>query len=266
MWPKHVVIRVKFAIVGPESVRRWGTVSTALGGEMLRSFATHVARACELSVYVLIGLFLASLARAEAPRVLTIGDSLMASHAVSGRSVAGYLEQALGQEVTDRSVLGAHMVYRLPISGAMGMSIPAQYRGDWDWVVMTGGGNDLWLGCGCAKCERRMNKLISKNGTRGEIPKLMAKILENGGQAVFVGYLRSPGLGSPIEHCKDEGDELERRVAALAARVPGIHYVSIQDMVRPGDRSFFAFDMIHPSTKASRHIAARVAALIAAGG
>ena len=29
---------------------------------------------------------------------------------------------------------------------------------------------------------------------------------------IFVGYLRTPGAGSPIEQCADEGDELEARV------------------------------------------------------
>jgi hypothetical protein len=229
---------------------------------MLRSFASHLARAARITLYILIGVFLASLARADTPRVLAIGDSLMAFHSTSGRSISDYLGRALGIEVRDHSIVGAHMVYKLPLSGAMGMSIPMQFRGEWDWVVMTGGGNDLWLGCGCHRCDRRMDKLIARDGTRGEIPKLMAKIRQSGAQVVYVGYLRSPELGSPIEHCKDEGDELEARVSALAARVEGVHYVSIQDLVQPGDRSFFALDRIHPSAKASRHIAARVAALI----
>ena len=98
---------------------------------MLLSFWTHFTRAMRISFYVLLGLLIGSmtsLARAEEPRVLAIGDSLMASHSISGRNIAGYLGKALGTKVTDRSVLGAHMVYRLPISGAMGMSIPAQFR------------------------------------------------------------------------------------------------------------------------------------------
>ncbi|KMW57964.1 GDSL-like lipase/acylhydrolase [Candidatus Rhodobacter oscarellae] len=230
---------------------------------MLRSIWSHTARAARLAMFIFIGVLLATLVRAEPMRVLAIGDSLMASHAISGRSVAGYLERELGVPVKDRSVLGAHMVYRLPISGAMGLSIPAQFRGeDWDWVVMTGGGNDLWLGCGCGRCDRRMNKLISKDGTRGKIPQLMAKILKSGARVIYVGYLRSPGINTPIEHCKDEGDALEARVADLAARVDGVYYLSLQDLVPSGDRSYFAIDLIHPSKKASARIAARVAALI----
>ena len=231
---------------------------------MVHSVRAILSRVARVLVGVMVALFLVGMARADSPRILTIGDSLMASHAITGRSIAGYLEKHLGEPVADRSVLGAHMVYNLPITGAMGMSIPAQFKDrDYDWVVMTGGGNDLWLGCGCGRCDRRMNKLISRDGTRGKIPKLMAKIQKSGAQVVFVGYLRSPGLDSPVEHCKDDGDELEARISRLAARVDGVHFVNNQDLVKPGDRSFHAFDMIHPSIKTSRHIAARVAALIA---
>lgn len=202
-------------------------------------------------------------AGAQTGRILVIGDSLMAAHAVSGRSVAGYLRRLQGASVTDRSVLGARMIYRLPITGAMGLSIPAQFRGSgWDWVVMNGGGNDLWLGCGCNRCQRKLDRLIAVDGSTGEIPQLWARILRAGAQVIYAGYLRSPGIDTPIEHCKDEGDELEARIARLAARVEGVYYLSMQDLVPSGDLSYFALDRIHPSLKASGEIAARIAALL----
>lgn len=223
-----------------------------------------LARVGRAVIAALGGLLMAVTASAAEPRILAIGDSLLASHSLTGRAVANFLEAELGQPVKDRSVVGARMIYNLPLTGAMGMSIPAQFRAkkDWDWVVMSGGGNDLWLGCGCNQCDRRIDKLISNDGTRGKIPSLMAKVRRSGAQVVYVGYLRSPGLGSIIESCKDEGDKLEERVARLAARVDGLHYVSLQDLVPYGDRSYFAFDMIHPSIKASRSIAKRIADVI----
>ncbi len=208
-------------------------------------------------------------AQAQGARILAIGDSLMAAHATTGRSIADFLAGALHAQVDNRSVPAAHMVYRLPLTGAMGMSIPAQFRSrdrGLDWVVMTGGGNDLWLGCGCDRCDRRMDKMIAPNGTGGEIPQLFARIQRSGAQVVYVGYLRSPGIHTPIEHCRAAGDEMEARIARLAARVPGLHYVSLHDLVPRGDTSFFTLDGIHPSVKATREIAARVAALIARSG
>ncbi|MBE1285916.1 MAG: SGNH/GDSL hydrolase family protein [Rhodobacteraceae bacterium] len=192
-----------------------------------------------------------------------MGDSLIASHAISGRAIADVIEKSLGEPVVDRSVLGARMIYKLPVTGSAGLSIPKQYRdGDWDWVVLNGGGNDLWLGCGCFICDGKMNKLISEDGLKGAIPGMLNKLRKSGAKVIYVGYLRSPGLGSPIEHCKDEGDELERRIARLAAVDSGVFYLSNQDLVPHGDRSYHALDMIHPSIKASTAIGQRVAQII----
>lgn len=48
----------------------------------------------------------------------------------------------------------------------------------------------------------------------------------------------------------------------MAARDSGVHFISLADLVPHGDRSYHAADMIHPSVKASRAIAARIAAVI----
>lgn len=199
----------------------------------------------------------------SSPRILVIGDSLLAWHGVVERNISARLARLLGQPVVDHSVSGARMIYRLPITGAMGLSIPRQYReGDWQWVVLNGGGNDLWLGCGCERCERKMNKLISKDGQRGEIPRLVARIRSSGARVLYLGYLRSPGFDSPIENCKDEGDELEARIARLAEIDPAFTFHSLTDLVPPGDLSFHALDRIHPSLKASDAIARRIAEII----
>lgn len=196
-------------------------------------------------------------------RILAVGDSLMATNGLSRQAISDVVEAELNEPVVDRSVLGARMLYALPISGSAGLSIPKQYReSEWEWVIMNGGGNDLWLGCGCSACDGKMNKLISQDGRKGAIPGMMNRLRKSGAQVVYVGYLRSPGVGSPIEHCRDEGDELERRVEQLAKLDPGIHFVSLADLVPHGDRTFHSIDMIHPSTKASEAIGQRVAEVI----
>jgi lysophospholipase L1-like esterase len=203
-------------------------------------------------------------ANGQSARILALGDSLMASHSISGRSISDTVEKSLGEPVINRSVLGARIIYKLPISGAAGLSIPKQYLdGDWDWVVVNGGGNDLWLGCGCGPCDRKMNKLISRDGSKGAIPSMVSRLRSSGSKVIYVGYLRSPGVGSPIEHCRDDGNELESRVARLAERDEGTYFLSLADLVPHGDRSFHGIDMIHPSLKASNAIGQRVARIIA---
>ncbi len=197
------------------------------------------------------------------PRILFMGDSLLAIHSITGKSVSDAAAAALKEPVADHSVLGAKIIYNLPLTGAMGLRIAAQFRGGpWEWVVMNGGGNDLWLGCGCNRCERRLDRMISLDGSRGRIPDLVRRIRATGARVIYLGYLRSPGLGSPIESCRDEGDALEARIAAMAARDPGVQFLSLADLVPYGDRSYHGIDMIHPSRKASRIIGRMVADLI----
>ncbi|WP_227271331.1 SGNH/GDSL hydrolase family protein [Roseobacter weihaiensis] len=201
--------------------------------------------------------------RDQSARILTMGDSMLAWHGNSDGAVSDVVEDILGEPVVDRSVVGARVFYSLPISGAMGMNISKQYRpGAWEWVILNGGGNDLWFGCGCRACDEKMSRMISPDGNTGTVPELVSSIRRTGARVIYVGYLRSPGVGSMIEHCREEGDEFERRIAQMAAADPGVHFVSLADLVPHGDRSYHSFDMIHPSTKASRKIAQRIAAVI----
>lgn len=202
--------------------------------------------------------------RGFAPGILAMGDSLLAANSLAGQSVTDSIETALGRKVINRSVPGASMLYGLPITGSLGLRISKQYRqGNWDWIVLNGGGNDLLFGCGCSGCESRIEWMISGNGQVGEIPELVARLRQTGARVVYVGYLRSPGVGSMIESCRDDGDLLESRIAQMAARDEGVHFVSLIDMVPHGDRSFHGIDMIHPSIKGSNEIGRRIAAIIA---
>jgi hypothetical protein len=198
-------------------------------------------------------------------RILTMGDSMLAWNSLSGQSVSHYLEQILDEPVVDRSVTGARAHYILPVSGSMGMKIASQYvPGRWDWVVMNGGGNDLLFGCGCGLCDDTLDRLISPDGRSGTIPQTVAKARSNGAQVVYLGYMRTPGRGSIIDGCRAIGDRFEGRLAQMAARDKGVHFVSLKGMIPNGDLSFHAGDRVHPSPKGSQAIAARVAAIIRA--
>ena len=220
-----------------------------------------------LSFWMVFAVPQNGLAREDTGRILFMGDSLLAVHGLSGNAVSDVAAATLGEPVTDRSVAGARIIYGLPISGALGMKIAKQYRkGPWDWVVLNGGGNDLWLGCGCNRCERRLTRLISQDGQDGKIPKLVKTLRDDGARVLYVGYLRSPGVGSPIESCRDEGDVLEARISAMAAADDGVYFLSLADLVPYGDRSFHMVDMIHPSRKASAIIGRMIAEQIQAVG
>ena len=196
-------------------------------------------------------------------RILVLGDSMMASNSVVNGTVADGIEAALGEEVIDRSVIGARYFYLLPLSGAAGLRLDAQYRpGKWDFVVLNGGGNDLLFGCGCGKCDGVLNRLVSPDGRTGAIPTFVAKLRASGARVIYVGYLRNPGTATPVNACGPAGNELDRRLGRMAALDSGVDFLAMSDLVPNGDTSFHQFDRIHPSPKGSRAIAQRIAARI----
>lgn len=210
-----------------------------------------------LSFVLMVGCSGAGTVPTSDQRILFLGDSLLAWHRLSGQSIPQGVRRGTGATVVDRSAIGAQMA---PHANA---GIPDQMAaGDWNWVVINGGGNDLWFGCNCSRCAKRLNRVISADGQSGALPDLVRKARASGAQVLMVGYLRSPGRGSLIEHCKDDGDALEARMARLAAREDGVEFLSNQDLVPFGDTSFHAPDRIHPSVKGSASIAARISAVV----
>lgn len=196
-------------------------------------------------------------------RILMMGDSMFAWQRASGRSVADTIEAQLGEPVTDRSVIGARFNYVLPVSGALGLNISKQYRpGNWDWVILNGGGNDLWFGCGCISCTGTIDYLISEDARGGIVPDLVRRLRSSGARVVFVGYLHSPGVASIVDVCKDEDITYERRLAKLAEKYDGFYYLPLSRLVPDGDRSYHSVDVIHPSSKGAETIGKLVADLI----
>lgn len=199
-------------------------------------------------------------------KVIAVGDSLMAWNATSGSSIPDIVERNIGSPVVDRTVSAAWLQTGYDADGNPETGVQAQFVfGDWDWAVVNGGGNDLMLGCGCVRCDGVLDNMISADGQSGQIPRFVRKIRERGTRVIYVGYLRSPNLFTPIEHCRAEGDEFDARLTKLAEQDAGITFLSSHDVAQPGDPSYFSFDLIHPSRKSSRIIGERIAEIISAG-
>lgn len=187
-------------------------------------------------------------------KILTLGDSLMAWNSLGNGSVADAISLISGAEIVDRSIVASFL-----LTGG----IDRQYlEGDWDWVVTNGGGNDLWLGCGCRRCENSLDSMMSPDGKTGRIADLLLRARSGGARVIYVGYLRSPGIETPIEHCKADGEELERRIELFARTHPDIYFISLVDLVPFGARNYLSWDRIHPSRVASFLIAERISEVI----
>ncbi len=200
--------------------------------------------------------------RPTKPQILTIGDSVMTWNTLSGQSIPQTLAHELGEMVMSRAVPGAKI--SLSRRTLIGMSIPGQFINQrWDTVVMNGGGNDLLQGCGCNRCDNVLDMLISADGKRGKIPALVKYgVLPVSNNAVFVGYLRTPGTVSVVEGCADEAAELEKRLQRLDRAEPRFRFVSVSDIVPDGSSEYHSIDTFHPSVKGSKAIAQRVAGVI----
>ena len=128
-----------------------------------------------LILSILTGLTAPSVT-AEPLRILVMGDSFMTSNTSQDAAVPQVLARDMGAKVKSTAVSGARFGYKLPLTGALGLNIAKQYRkGNWDTIVMNGGGNDLWLGCGCLRCANRLARLISPDGSKGRIPQAVAR-------------------------------------------------------------------------------------------
>jgi lysophospholipase L1-like esterase len=192
-------------------------------------------------------------------RVLVMGDSMMAFNRLSGASVADQMQARLNRAVADRSVSGAAVLGAGESGGIPGQYVPQ----DWDWVVLNGYGNDLLWGCGCRACADRMTRLITPGGESGAIPDLVTRLRADGARVIYTGYLRTPGFASPVERCAPLGAEMDRRIARLADRDPGVFFLDLAEVVPSGDTSFHRFDRVHPSPKGSAAIAGRIVTLMA---
>lgn len=195
-------------------------------------------------------------------RILAMGDSMLAWGSGRRAAIPDALAETLAEPVVNRARTGAQMTTALA-GASLGYNIPRQYApGPWDWVVMSGGGNDLFFGCRCESCDALLNQLITPEGTQGAIPALVSQARGAGAQVIYVGYLPSPGVESIADACEDEAKVLEARLARMASADSGVTFLSFADLVPFGDKSYHVGDMVHPSQKARREVARQIADVI----
>lgn len=199
------------------------------------------------AAFLLAGCSVLPESRESGARVLTMGDSILAWNRGEGASVSDVIEKRLGVPVLDASVPGARMSAS-GLRGAIGLSIPGQYRrGDWDAVVVNGGANDLRGECGCNRCDAVLDRLV-----RRDYPALLDRL--RGTRVFLVGYYGSiRGGGGSFGNCSDELAELGQRLARLAASRDGVTFVSVREAIA-GDPRYYDTDRVHPSPAGSRVI------------
>ncbi len=219
-------------------------------------------------IFAIFALLLLGACAGPAPetpaRIAVFGDSMMAWNGLNGASAPQTLARVLNEPVANFAVSGARMTHPLPISSLLGFDIRQQYRhGDWDVILVNGGANDFFFECGCGRCKRTLNRLISEDGQKGALPAFLRKLRDQGAQVIYTGYHRSRGLDGPAKGCRDELDALDARVQQLAEVEGGIGFVALNDVFPIGDPAYYAPDLLHPSHRGSAAIAQRLAPYVA---
>lgn len=216
---------------------------------------------CCLTLIAFLSAGWPSQATAEQRRVLVVGDSLLDWHRIRGTSIPQVLARQTGWDVTNRAATGAKM-YLTGAETNPRSVIPTQFKdGDWDFVLINGGANDLLTKCGCRRCNKVISGLISKDGKSGIIPDLVRRAQGTGAKVVMVGYIGNP-RSNLFSGCKDDVLEMVRRQKILAKRSRGVSYFSTREVVEINKRSSFSLDGFHPSQKSTRRIGAYLAAAL----
>lgn len=187
--------------------------------------------------------------------ILVVGDSVFAWHRGTGRGIPAVLEQASGMTVSNVAVNGARFL------GPQG--IPSQYAdGDWDWVVVDGGGNDLRPSCRSPNGQRVLDALISSDGRGGVIPAFVNRVAMQGTQVIVFGYYPISDRGGPFLPCRALLDELAVRQALLAGTNPDVIFVDGGRGIGPSDAAAYAPDLVHPSPRGAALVGQLISTVI----
>ena len=204
-------------------------------------------------------LLLAACAKPSSDRsILAIGDSVMAWNGPAG--IPEVAAAQLGRPVTDASRSGAHLTHPNAILGALGFDVSRQVRGrGWDWIVLTGGGNDLRGVCATSSEAAVLDGIVDAD-LNGDLPNLIARLRASGAKVAYLGYYDGPaGARTAFTPCQPAFDTINARMARLDAGDAGFLFFDAGTVIDPADRDLYAGDLIHPSRQAAARIGTALA-------
>ncbi|MEM8600035.1 MAG: SGNH/GDSL hydrolase family protein [Bacteroidota bacterium] len=200
--------------------------------------------------------------------MIVIGDSILAFNQEENAAVADVLATLLARTVFDASQGGARL-------SAPEIANPEDYRedirqqyvqhpGNWVWLVMDGGGNDLGSECEVDTCASVLETLVSADGLSGEFPDFVRTVRTDSTRVLVMGYPEElEGETSEFTPLLDLLRELDARQQRMAAALDGVYYASAADAVDATNPAHYA-DAIHPSVEGSRLIGELLAEAIQA--
>ena len=192
----------------------------------------------------------------EGSAILAIGDSMLAWNREEGASIPEVIGEELDLEVNNVAVSGAYIS-----ADEEDMHIPNQYAaGDWPWVVMDGGGNDLMDECGCGDCDENLNTILSEDGDAGELFDLVQQITDDGSRVALIGYFSMPQQAEEFSNCNDELAVLVERATRMSENIDGMIFFDSRQIVSYEETPYaYDEDYVHPSIEGSELVGVEVA-------
>lgn len=197
--------------------------------------------------------------RVDTTGIQAIGDSIFDWN--DRRSIPQVVGDELDMSVVNNAIGGSKVI------GDEG--IPLQYEdGDWQWVLIDGGGNDLNEGCGCTNdpvCNDIIDSIVVEDGRGGLIYDTIERITEDGHNIALVGYYEV-SVNSEFGNCNDELYILRQRYINLASLFETAIFVDPTEIVTPDMTEAYDDDLVHPSREGARIVGKFIAESIKNSG
>lgn len=206
----------------------------------------------------------------EEATILAVGDSIMAMNGQLCLGVPGHTGLELGRYVQDHSVGGRRLDH--PDSDD---DITGQYEpGPWEWVLMTGGGNDMIQECQCnveghdeQACWDTLDSLVELETETGEIYDFLDLVRAdeaNAATVLLLGYYAFTETSvANFDGCNVYLPELNARYQTLAESEEDLAFLptdELMDLDAHPERIWL--DGIHPSVEGSQALGTLVAETI----
>lgn len=212
---------------------------------------------------VMMALLIPMVAQGQ-ERMVVLGDSILAWNRLGGNSIPQILDRMAQYEVTSRAVPGAAFSHSGNLRNMLQREIRGQLpAGQWDVILLNGGANDLARECGCNRCAATLDRMISADGTRGEVPAFLDQLRARASRVVWMDYYPGSVRGGPFAACTDELAEYQVRLARAAQHRPWVIFVDAGDVYDPRDLSLYSRDLVHPTPKGGARIAGLIARALA---
>ena len=194
----------------------------------------------------------------DAIPILALGDSVMTWNEEEGASIPDVVSQELELDVQNNAVAGAYLTAEdNGFFGFLGSDIRSQYvGGEWEWIILNGGANDLNDECQCQDCSENLNSMIDEEGETGDLVHFIEQMISADHRVAPMNYYNvSQDAEYGFANCIDEIASLSERTRLFADRVDELILIEASEVMSPEiTPDAYDEDNAHPSMEGSRLI------------